>query len=153
MTPYLVLAQARSGSAWLSNFLTSGDCICIHEPCVSGVHPEGYRVVGGVDTGAALMLATIRERMPGVRLYALTRDNARDSCERLGLPWIEWASLEVPTFRYEQLFDVDYLRDVWTELNGPGFDPVRAAQLIELNVQHDLHPLVRRAQGKMQWLG
>jgi hypothetical protein len=142
--PYLVLARPRSGSAWLSNFLTSGDCICVHEPLAYSPTLEGYRVVGGVDTGGALVLDEIRSRLPGVRLYALVRDplEVRTSLEALGLPSFDYPALDLPTFEYARLFDVGYLAWVWEELCGPGFDAVRAEMLIEMNIQRDLKRLV-----------
>ena len=112
-----------------------------------------YRVVGGVDTGAALILGGIRKRFPDLRVYSLTRADARESCERLGLIWTEWESLDVPVFEYEKLFDVGYLEEVWTELNGPGFDPVRASQLIEFNVQRDIGRLVDLCREKIHAVG
>jgi hypothetical protein len=142
--PYLVLARPRSGSAWLSNFLTSGDCICVHEPLAYSPTLDGYRVVGGVDTGGALFLDEIKERLPGVRLYSLVRDpkEVRKSLKALDLPDIEFPILDLPTFEYARLFDVGYLAGVWEELCGPGFDPVRAEMLIEMNIQRDLKRLV-----------
>lgn len=150
VTPYLVCAMPRSGSAWLANFLTSGDCLCIHEPIFSAPKAEGYRVVGGVDTGAAYFLAQIREQMPAVRLYALVRNetDAKASAEALGLTWLDWPRPDVPTFHHEKLFDPAYLREVWAELNGPGFDEIRARQLIGMNVQRDLARL-----GETAWRG
>lgn len=150
MQPYLICATPRSGSAWLANFLSSGDCICIHEPLLYAPPVTGYRVVGGIDTCAAFHVEQLRAGMPQLRLYALRRDPAeiRTSLERLGLPWLEYPPLELPTFEFRWLFDVTYLREVWAELNGPGFDPTRAEQLVEMNVQRDLSALQRRLQEK-----
>lgn len=148
MSHYLICTTPRSGSAWVANFLSSGDCICVHEPLLYAPKVEGYRVVGGIDTGAAYMLEQVR-RLP-VRLYALTRnaDEVRRSLEVLGLPALEFPQLDLPTFEYARLFDVGYLREMWTELNGPGFDAVRAAQLIEMNVQRDIEKMRARLKEK-----
>ncbi|HMU15833.1 MAG TPA: hypothetical protein PKC95_00180 [Thauera aminoaromatica] len=155
MNPYLICATPRSGSAWLANFLSSGDCLCVHEPLAHSPRAEGYRVVGGVDTGAAFHVEQLRAAMPALRLYALTREPAeiRASLERCGLPWLDYPALALPTFDYAQLRDVDYLGDVWGELNGAGFDATRAAQLIEMNVQRDLGRLAARLQERYEWHG
>jgi hypothetical protein len=118
----------------------------VHEPLAYSPTLEGYRVVGGVDTGGALVLDEIRRRLPGVRLYALVRDpeEVRASLEALGLPWFDYPTLDLPTFEYARLFDVGYLSEVWEELCGPGFDPVRAEMLIELNIQRDVKRLVEK---------
>jgi hypothetical protein len=139
----------RSGSAWLANFLSSGDCLCYHEPMVYAPEAPGYRVVGGVDTGAALFLPQILAVVPDLRIYALTRDDAPERCAALGLPWLGWPGLDVVTFRYEEMFHVKQLQRIWWELNGHGFDERRAEQLIELNVQRDLDRLRARIQERL----
>ena len=48
----------------------------------------------------------------------------------------------------ERLGEVEYLRELWRELNGDGFDAVRAEQLIEMNVQRNLGRLAARLQEK-----
>ena len=49
------------------------------------------------------------------------------------------------TFRYERLFDIGYLREVWAEIVGSPFPYERAQELIEMNVQHDIQTLAARA--------
>jgi hypothetical protein len=51
----------------------------------------------------------------------------------------------LPTFRYELLFDLGYLRELWIEIVGSEFPTERARQLIEMNVQHDIQTLAARA--------
>ena len=150
MKPYLICATPRSGSAWLANFLSSGDCICIHEPLAYAPRLSGYRVVGGVDTGAPFHVAELREAMPELRFYALTRDReaVKASLAELGLPALDYPALDLPTFEFERFGEVEYLRWMWDELNGPGFDEVRAAQLVEMNVQRNLELLAARLQEK-----
>lgn len=148
--PFLICAMPRSGSAWLANFLTYDGCICLHDPLAGGEWPDGHHALRGcVDTGAAHFL----DRLPsGLRLYSLTRNaqDARDSLERLGLPVIESPAVDAPAFHYERLFDIGYLREIWAEIVGSPFDELRAAMLLEMNVQRDMDSLRKRVT---TWLG
>ena len=139
MIDFLVYALPRSGSAWLSNFLTYGSSFCYHEPLRNGPLeslPLVAPVTGAADTGAYLFPVTAR------RTYALVRD-PRDvvrALSKLGLPMVQDFELfheqtrDLVTWRYERLFDVGYLREIWTEVVGPGFNETRARQLTEMTV-------------------
>ena len=139
MIDFLIYALPRSGSAWVSNFLTHGDSFCYHEPLRYGSLGQLERptpLVGCADTGAYLFDLEVKRR------YVLIR-NPRDvvlALGRLGLPMVQDFTLfqeqtaGLPVFRYERLFDVGYLREMWAEIVGPGFLEARARQLIDLSV-------------------
>jgi hypothetical protein len=144
----------RSGSAWLSNFLTFKDSFCYHEPLIEAppedlIHKFSERpeaVVGAVDTGAAHFKA----RLPKISTFLLVRDedHAKHSAWKLGLKWVPSRkavfSVGGPCFEYEKLFDLGYLRDVWDSITGLPFDEERARLAIGMNVQADIKALVKR---------
>jgi hypothetical protein len=145
MSPFLICSTPRSGSAWLANFLTYDGCFCAHEPMAGGFGTiTGYKVVGSVDTAAAWMVEEIRRTMPDLRIYHLARDfyEVHESLRRMGIDG------EIPPigdgWKYESLFTIPTLRELWGEIVGTTFDETRARMLIEMNVQRDLRALRHR---------
>lgn len=147
---FLIFASPRSGSAWLANFLTYGECFCFHEPLAGGPLERLGRpaeMVGAADTGAYLF------PVKSEREYALIRNPqaVTHSLVKQGLlPLQDWQKFNartqgLVTFRYERLFDLGYLREVWAEVVGSAFPHERAAQLVEMNIQHDIQTLAARA--------
>jgi len=140
---FFVYSTPRSGSAWLSNFLTYGGSFCQHEPLVSGQMTfTAHAVSGAVDTGA-VMVGYIPP--PECKIFHLYRDvqEVGDSLRALGLPTYDMSKYR-KGFEYARLFDVSYLEWVWWEVTGLAFDKARAEMLIELNIQRSLPSLVRR---------
>lgn len=143
MTPFLICSTPRSGSAWLANFLTYDGVLCVHEPMVTPVPRGNHWLVGGVDTGAA------HYPLPSsMRIYQLRRDEreVERSLRNMGLPFLATPLLDVKTWDYRDLFTLDCLGEIWTEIVGTPFDGIRAALLIELNVQHSIAPLRARVK-------
>lgn len=147
---FLIYAMPRSGSAWLANFLTYGECFCFHEPLAGGPLERLGRpaeIVGCADTGAYLF------PVKAEREYALIRhpQAVTYSLVKRGLmPLQDWQKFHertkgLVTFRYEKLFDLGYLREVWAEIVGSSCPYDRAEQLIEMNIQHDIQTLAARA--------
>lgn len=150
MTPYIIYSTPRSGSAWLANFLSYDGSFCYHDPLENtdpadlGVllSTPGYDVVGCVDTGAALFRGSLSRL--GLRQFALVRDaeDVSESLLNIGLPdvsnieMIESIDVDV-VFRYEGMFTLAALAPIWAVVTGLPFDPVRAAQLLKMNVQRD----------------
>lgn len=153
---FLILSLPRSGSAWLANFLTWGDCFCYHELAAErpGLDLERQApVTGAIDTGIWML----PKQLPaGVRLYGLRREPRRvsRSLRAVDLPvdpdydLFREMTRDLVTFEYERLYDVDYLRGVWRTIAGPNsqFHSERARRLIPMNVQRDLGDLARLAQ-------
>lgn len=146
---FLILAMPRSGSAWLANFLTYGDCFCYHDPMAEGSLelPRPTPIVGAVDTG----LWNLPKQVPAVpRLFGLRREPRRvsRSLRQLDLPadvdfqLFREMTRDLVTFEYERLFEVEYLAGVWRTIVGSAPFPVeRARRLISMNVQRDLGQL------------
>lgn len=153
---YLIYAMPRSGSAWLANFLTFGESFCFHEPLAQGMVdlPAVAPIVGAVDTGAFYIEG---EGLHADRHFRLVRNasDVRRSLRRLRLPVAGVAQFSadtahLETLEYERLFDVEYLRDVWSRVVGTTFHVERAQQLTETHVERDLAMLaahVRRRYG------
>ena len=155
-----IYSLPRSGSAWLSLFLSGPESFFFHEPLVEKQHlftlfERPYRVVGGVDTSAYQTPARVVRELPGASLYALRRDlnGIRSSSEAMGFGSINFEEEErrflcatdgLPVIKYELLSDVDYLAWVWNALVGGDFDRVRALQMIEMRVERDLQMVTRK---------
>ncbi len=152
---FLILSTPRSGSAWLANFLTHGDCFCYHEPMAGGPISRLDRqapITGAIDTAAWMW----PEQLPRVpKLYALTREPRRvsRSLRSLYLPddpdfeLFREVTRDLITFEFERLFNLDYLEGVWRTVVGPpSFHVERARQLIPTNVQRDLVDLATAAE-------
>ena len=146
---FFIYSTPRSGSAWLSNFLTYGGSFCQHEPLANGgMFFTDHPVSGAVDTGASFVGYLPPE---GVHTYHLYRDplEVKRSLRRAGLPLYPMDDYKMG-FEYGRLFDFGYLEYVWGEVVGLPFDRARAEMLIELNVQRDISSLKQRVT---KWVG
>lgn len=149
MRRFFIFSTPRSGSAWLSVFLTYGGSFCQHEPLVhgKGVYFPEYPVSGAIDTGAAFIKYVPPE---GVDIFHLARDKQEvaESLKRMGLPSYDLTAYK-SQFRYLDLFDVDYLEVLWGVVTKLPFDRNRTEALIEMNVQRSVSAirthLMRRA--------
>ena len=85
MKPFFILSLPRSGTAWLSNFLTWGDCFCYHElsygcEALDDIE-QAFRktdapIVGTADTAAVLFHDKLAERFPEAKFLFVIRDKA-----------------------------------------------------------------------------
>lgn len=149
MRRFLIYSTPRSGSAWLSNFLTYGGSFCQHEPLAhgNGIYWPEYPVSGAIDTGAAYIGYKPPE---GVEIFHLARDKQEvaASLKKMGLPSYDLTAYK-SQFRYRDLFDVDYLEVLWGVVTHLPFDRNRTEALIEMNVQRSVSAirshLMRRA--------
>ena len=143
MRRFFIYSTPRSGSAWLSNFLTYGGSFCQHEPLADGrlvfTHHE---VSGAIDTGAAFVGFVPPD---DCAVYHLYRDEVavKRSLKSLGLPVYDLSRYS-QGFEYDRLFDVDYLEELWTDITSLPFDRARAEMLVEMNVQRSLPGIARR---------
>jgi len=89
---FFIVALPRSGTAWLSNFLTWGNSFCFHEAlygcCSLDRYEEilvntGARYAGGAETAAASLLPAIYDRFPSAKYVFVMRD-VDDICASLG---------------------------------------------------------------------
>jgi hypothetical protein len=172
MKPFFIYCLPRSGSAWLSVFLSGFDAFCYHEP-LADMSPEqlnerfGQRedfTTGAIDTGAyRLQRGAVAAAIPAVRQFVLRRDTIDvqaaadangmiyDAHEELGRLLNVTAGL--PEIDFSRFDDVWYLKSVWEDLIGSPFDAERARLFVEFNVTRDLgkflgtRPYLRRPDG------
>lgn len=148
-----IYSLPRSRSAWLSVFLTGRDSFCFHEPTAAGdvvwlfeSRPEAS--VCGVDTGAFIVQPDAGKAL-GAKCYALRRDPdaIQKSCDELfpepfdvdsWLDEFERVTDGMPVIESERLSDPEYQREVFEDVTGQEYDPVRGKALAEMNIQRDL---------------
>lgn len=160
MRTFFILSLPRSGTAWLSNFLTWGETFCFHEVsfgCESLDDIEtAFRrpecpVVGSADTAAILFYRALNQRFPGSKFLFVVRDReaVRKSLDASGFDSsgleimgralsnaIRDTDLNGATIPFEGLFNQHGMRQVWEFLELPGPFPWRRFELLrEMNVQ------------------
>lgn len=151
MRRFFIYSTPRSGSAWLSNFLTYAGSFCQHEPLAyGGLYFADYPVTGAIDTGAAFVGYKPPE---DVEIFHLSRDKyeVKKSLEKIGLKSYD-LTLYRGGFRYSDLFNVDYLEILWGLVTKLPFDRLRTEALLEMNVQRNIGLLQHRMRAK-QCLG
>ena len=132
---FFIFSQVRSGSSWLSIFLTGPDSYCYHEPTadysvsewksVACKRPE--KVIGAVDTGAYYFAHSIHAAFPKSRFFTLCRGELPEHL----------VCLNHEQILYSMLNDLEYLDELWDNIIGTPFDSERAKTLIEMRIQRD----------------
>lgn len=152
---FFIFALPRSGSSWLSVFLTGPHSYCYHEPTADRVPLEWARharsrpesIIGGIDTGAYRYARTIRQSLPHAKFFALLRDplEVSRSTRWLGIDGFdaynaraELISLGYEPIEYTRLGNLEYLKELWEHIVGISFDEERAQQLIEMRIERDI---------------
>jgi hypothetical protein len=145
---FFIFSLPRSGSAWLSVFLTGADSYCYHEltieqdwPLVAGSRKE--QLIGAVDTAAILDPKKIYDLYPHIDYYSLVRnkEDINKSLRRVGLGKFNANKYPLPPHTpifYEKLHDIGYLNHIWDAIIGTPFDKERAERLVDMNIQRDL---------------
>lgn len=151
MTPFFIYCLPRSGSCWLSVFLTAFDSYCYHEPLADmTVQQLKARLVqrpdytaGAIDTGAYRT-----GKVAGLRGFVLKRSlkEVQESANRNGVRYdaaeeagvLANVTAGMPEIDYHQLSDVWYLERIWSDLVGTPFDRERAGFFTELRIERDL---------------
>lgn len=156
---FFIYSLPRSGSAWLSMFLSQPGAYCFHEPLADDEplmerlarRPED--VVGAIDTSAYTDPITFPPEVP---VYVLWRNwnEIQDSSLRMGYDVdIQFEQRILTrnvtmtasnTIRYRDLDNLDYLEVLWKELVGTSFDRERAEFLIEMKVERSEAAIVKR---------
>src|SRR5580765_5943910 len=137
---FFIFSLPRSGSSWLSVFLSGPDAFCYHEPTAdlspqqwadqASLRPES--AVGAIDTGAYRIAETVRLALPPrCECYVLVRQpfEVDRSTKKLGITSYDahgehekLMRLPYPKIFYEDLRDVDYLRMLYTQIIGAHCD-------------------------------
>ena len=142
---FMVLGLPRSGTTWLSNWLTTDRTLCLHDPFSRALPerwPKDHRRRGISCTGAYMLPKWLaKQHCPTV---VITRDRAAcdASLAKMGLPAITddmvaaLDAVQAPRVAFADLWNEAAAMRLWKRLvPGVAFDAPRYRQLRELNVQ------------------
>lgn len=153
---FFIFSLPRSGSSWLSVFLTGPDSYCYHEP-TADYSPEEWKViannrperyVGAVDTGAYCFSPGTFDIFPKTKFFTLCRDPHEIN---RSTRWLQIEGYDAFHERskldclkhehilYSRLHDIGYLEEVWYRVIGTPFDSERAKNLIEMRIERDVN--------------
>lgn len=150
---YFIFSLPRSGTSWLSLFLTDRSSYCYHEPTADFTPHEWVRraanrpeTVGAIDTGAARYDALIRAAAPHARLFVLLRDpeEIKQSLNYAGMlgfdvdeAYEQLHALKLDPIYYRNFGSEGYLAALWRHLNGTECEPAHVDRYLELRVERD----------------
>lgn len=151
---YFIFSLPRSGTSWLSLFLSGPDSYCYHEPTADH-RPEEWcvlarereeRIVGAVDTGAMYFPELIWDALPTTNFYCLYRSpyEVQRSMRWNHLEFNAFTEIEkLKALRHEPILyskfdDIGYLEEVWARVIGTRFDTERARMFMEMRVERDV---------------
>jgi hypothetical protein len=158
---FFIFSLPRSGSSWLSVFLSGPGSYCYHEPFADGGTPRLYSLwdkrpeecVGAIDTSGHQ-----RTTIPACDSYFVLHRHKHDiesSLRRKG--WVLNIDTEIQkldaaertfeclSIRYNRLTEISYLESIWYSITaGLPFDKERAEYLIEMNIQRKFANVVAR---------
>lgn len=140
---FFIFSTPRSGTAWLSNFLTYGDCFCQHEPLINGkMEYLDYPVSGAIDTGAQIVGYSPPDDVEVFYLGRCERE-IQKSLVKANLPIYNLRNYRSKDldFEYSKLFDLAYLEILWITVTKLPFNSDRAEMLIEMNIQRNMDSL------------
>jgi hypothetical protein len=156
---FFIFSLPRSGSSWLSVFLSGPGSYCYHEPFADGDNVEAKwagrpeECVGAIDTSAHK-----RGMYPVCSAYFVLRRHKHEISSSLKLKgWVLNLDTELDaldsiatTFQclpiyYRWLIEVSYLETIWNSVTGGlPFDRERAEYLSEMNIQRKFANVVAR---------
>lgn len=171
MIEFMVIAAPRSGTTWVSNWLTTDTTLCLHDPLYQ-IHYEDFdklessKVLGISCTGMGYFPDWLNAHPS--RKVILHRDlsEINKSMEAIGLPSIEQNYLD--SLSKINGIHVDWMdifnnpKDIYEYLTGFQFNEERHALLrgIEmqpkfsgLKVGHEVTKRLMQELGEIKWLG
>ncbi len=138
---FFITGLPRSRTAWLSNLMTTGSIICLHEATlnefVDVVASGNYTHVGMSNTNLYEMGDVVGDSP----LLIVERDIdevhkwTQDYCSRSFLTYIEYRLALLGGMRIPFNEIDSNLLQIWKHLIGTPFDTVRAAYLQDFNIQ------------------
>ena len=148
---FIVAGLPRSGTAWASVWLTSGNAICLHEPLarrtpqeLSALHLDGY---WGIScTGIWIVPGLIDAQNCPVVTLSNGAGQVNLSLRAMGLQPLpdrlmeRFEALKYPAFsRADMLEDRDKAAEMWAILRPDApFDPVRWELLRRMKIEADM---------------
>jgi hypothetical protein len=156
---FLIYSLPRSGSAWLSVFLSGKDSYCFHDALADDMElkqlitrPE--TIVGTAETAAFALAPGIHEKV-WAKPFVLTRDPQEIgiSIAKMG-KWMDPFKMRSDLdalgikdeIEYKWLGDVAYLEEVWARVIGTDFDRDRAKLLKEMHIERDYEAILARCK-------
>lgn len=175
MTPYFITGLPRSRTAWLANYLSYGESLCLHDAFVQhrnmkalrgAMEKCGVAYVGHADPANCLFWEAIQDEFPGAKWVVVQRDereaaqaavNAFDGNGNISF-FVE-ALKEVAARLNPLIIDYDDLDLYVDDIAGycvPGLKvPLERKQMLaHFNVQIDrkhLHSELNRLKGELAW--
>src|SRR4249919_2006044 len=142
---FMVLGLPRSGTTWLSNWLTTDRTLCLHDPFSRALPerwPRDHRRRGISCTGAYMLPKWLQHQHCPTVVITRDRDACTASLRKMGLPDITddmvaaLDAVEAPRFTFADLWNEAKAKGLWKYLvPGVAFDPARYRQLRDVNVQ------------------
>lgn len=157
---FFVYSLPRSGSSWLSVFLSMPGSYCYHEPFADGdledtinkMYRRPEECVGLIDTSAHQ-----RElpRLNGWYYFVLHRHKHEVASSLRIKGWVleldkeitrlDKATEDCVSIYYHWLSEISYLESIWKSITGGlPFDRERAEYLTEMNIQRTFASVAKR---------
>lgn len=146
MIEFMVIGLPRSGTTWLSNWLTTDTTLCLHDPTASYTLPDldaltSTKTLGIADTALALNPKWVNDH--SARKLVLIRDHEEinESLANAGLPLLDpilskrLLEIKAPHILFQDLFNPATAQKIYEYLTLKPFDAERHKYLTELNVQ------------------
>lgn len=143
---YFIAAMPRSRTAWLSNLLTSGPSVCVHDAAVDGADVESLTrmmqsiesvYVGLADTGICFYWKQLFERHPDVPVVVIERDY-----ESILQSWIRYTEPYPALWGTEAQLKLKHSYGLFQEmkknLKGRNFMSANFEDLNNINVCQDI---------------
>lgn len=157
---FFIYSLPRSGSSWLSVFLSLPGAYCYHEPFADGDFADITRrmdqrpeeCVGLIDTSAHQRQL---QQVEGWHYFALCRHKHEVASSLRKRGWVFDLDVEISKFNasiadcipiyYHWLSEISYLENIWRSVTGGlPFDKERAEYLIEMNIQRTFASVSKR---------
>jgi hypothetical protein len=117
---FIIGGLPRSGTTWLSAFLSTDDCLCLHDPSVDQSLEELTSWTGGIcDTGIWYYTNWCRSNTDKFILIDKDVQEINKSLGKRSLPEIPpnlvttFHGIEVKRFYFELLFTEEGMRELW----------------------------------------
>lgn len=133
---FFILGMPRSRTAWLANFMTTGDVFCHHEG-LNGCHTiDQYKDKLGTSDGDActgLVLFDLDSQFPNAKKVIIERSDRLPRDETVDYMQFKLNEIDGLRVKFE---DIDSrLEEIHTYLTDQPYDVKRADMLKMLNVQ------------------
>lgn len=141
MIKFIITGLPRSGTTWLSVFLTTDDCVCLHDPYVTYTPEELEGWTGGISDTALWFYDDwckrntdkfiLIEREPEEVAIALSQKGLPQVPEYLYNTYLGKSANKVVLFK--ELFEDKTLEDLWNYVHPEKeFNKIRLEQLKQI---------------------